>query len=332
MKKFKIIMMFIIFIIVFIFLNMLVKPKYMDDLIEGNLTYEYYDELKNHEVIFLGDCEVYANYSPMKLYSEYGINSYIRGNSQQLIWQSYGLLKETLKYEKPKIVIFNVNSMRYSEPVSEAYNRLMLDKMKWSKEKIEMINDSMLDNEDFISYVFPLLRYHSRYSELNKEDFKYLFKEKKSSYNGFIVNKGIKPNTGLPNIKKLSDYRFSDRNYDYLNKIVSLCKDNGIKLILVKAPSLYPYWYKEYDDQIKEFALSNRVDYYNFINYVDNIGIDYNTDTYDAGLHLNLYGAEKLSNYFGKILVDNYDLKDYRLDSETSKIYNEKLKKYYEEF
>ena len=43
----------------------------------------------------------------------------------------------------------------------------------------------------------------------------------------------------------------------------------------------------------------------------DEIGIDYNTDTYDAGLHLNLSGAEKLSKYFGKYLTD--DLRPDRL-------------------
>ena len=50
---------------------------------------EYYQEEKNHDVIFVGDCELYENISPQVLWDEYGINSYIRGSAQQLIWQSY---------------------------------------------------------------------------------------------------------------------------------------------------------------------------------------------------------------------------------------------------
>lgn len=330
MKYIKPIIVIIIFILIFIFLNKLLSPKYITDLVEGNMTYEYYKEQKNHEVIFIGDCEVYANFSPMVLYEEEGITSYIRGNSQQLIWQSYYILKETLKYETPKVVVFNVNSMRYGEPVSEAYNRLAIDKMKWSKEKVDIIKASMTEEESFLSYVIPLLRYHSRFDKLTNEDFEYLFKTKNSMYNGFLINKNIKPVQNLPTKRRLSTYEFKGNCYDYLNKITQLCKQNNIKLVLIKAPSVYPYWYDEYEKQIKEYAQNNNLEYYNFKEKVEEIGIDYSTDTYDGGLHLNLDGATKLSKYFSKILKEQYGLTDYRNNKQISNIYEEKLKQYKE--
>ena len=51
-------------------------------------------------------------------------------------------------------------------------------------------------------------------------------------------------------------------------------------------------------------------------------------DTYDAGLHLNLSGAEKLAVYFGRYLKENYDLKDHREDPEYVEEYNEKTALY----
>ena len=326
--KIKVILILIIFIALFLFFNRLVTPKYQDELVEGHLIKEYYDEEMNHEVIFVGDCEVYANISPMELYKNYGITSYVRGTSQQLIWQSYEIIKETLNYEKPKVIVLNVNSMRYSKPVSEEYNRLTLDNMKWSKNKVDAIKSSMIDKESFITYVFPILRYHNRITSLTKEDFKYLFKEKDISHNGFIINKNVKPYTSLPTMKKLANYKFDDIDYEYLDKIVSLAKENDIKLVLMKAPSLYPYWYQEYEDQIIEYAKNNDLDYYNFKLFVDDIGIDYETDTYDGGLHLNLDGATKLSKYFGQILIDNYELTDYRSDKNVNDIYSQKIMLY----
>ena len=326
MKYLKPIIVIIIFILIFIFLNKLLSPKYMTNLVEGNMTYEYYDEEKNHEVIFIGDCEVYANFSPMVLYEEEGIASYVRGNSQQLIWQSYYILKETLKYETPKVVVFNVNSMRYSKPVSEAYNRLAIDKMKWSKEKIDIIKASMTKEEDFLSYVIPLLRYHSRFDKLTNEDFEYLFKNKNSMHNGFLINKNIKPVESLPTKRRLSSYEFEQNCYDYLNKITKLCKENSIKLVLIKAPSVYPYWYDEYDAQMKEYSKRHNIDYYNLVEEAENIGLDYSSDTYDGGLHLNLQGATKLSKYFAERLSQNYNLTNYRGD----KVYEEKLNQYKE--
>lgn len=325
----KTIIILIIFFLMFVVLNRLLQPKYAETLVEGSMTKAYYKEPKDHEVIFIGDCEVYANFSPMVMYEEAGIKAYVRGNSQQLIWQSYYILKETLKYEIPKLVVFNVNSMRYgknSKEVNEAYNRLTMDNMKWSKEKIKMIEESKTEEETFISYCFPILRYHSRYDKLTSEDFKYLFKDKINTYNGFLINKDIKPVENLPTKRKLANYEFNSECYEYLDKITKLCKENNIKLVLIKAPSIYPYWYEEYDEQMKQYAETNGIDYYNLLEKANEIGIDYNTDTYDGGLHLNLNGATKLSKYFSKMLVKNYNLTNYANDT----IYNQKLKKYKE--
>ena len=235
MKKFlKILVVLILIVIVFYLTNKLLMPKYMDSLVEGSMISQYYDEEKNHEVIFIGDCEVYANFSPMVIYEETGITSYVRGSSQQLLWQSYYILEETLKYEKPKVVVFNVNAMRYDKPVSEAYNRLTLDKMKWSKQKYKMIKASMTDEENMASYIFPILRYHSRFDQLTKEDFEYLFKEKKNTYNGFLINKNVKPVESLPTKRRLSNYQFADITYSYLDKMTTLCKVNGIENYMMR--------------------------------------------------------------------------------------------------
>ena len=331
MKAVRVSLIVLLLLGVFWFLNILISPKYMESLVEGSMISEYYDTPKNHEVLFIGDCEVYANFSPMVLYEEEGISSYIRGSSQQLIWQSYGILKETLKYEKPKVVIFNVNAMRYSTPVSEAYNRLTIDKMKWSKEKIEMIFSSMTEEENFWSYVFPILRYHSRIFELTEEDFTYLFQRRQNTFNGFLINQNVKGVESLPTKRPLTETKFADITYEYLDKIRELSEENNIELVIIKAPSLYPYWYTEYDEQIEEYASKYGLDYYNFLENILEIGLDYSVDTYDGGLHLNLSGATKLSKYFAPILKEKYSLTDYRDNEEVNAYYQKELEKYYEE-
>ena len=324
----SVIAVLLVFAAVFCLVTRLLTPKYMTDLVEGSMISQYYRESGNHDVIFIGDCEVYANYSPMEMYRSQGITAYIRGTSQQLIWQSYYVLKETLKYETPRVVVLNVNAMRYSEPVKEAFNRLTIDQMRWSEEKVGIIQASMTEEEDFLSYVFPILRYHSRFDELTQEDWEYLFKVKDNTYNGYLVNKNINPVGTLPAKRPLADYRFADICYDYLDKITALCKENGVELILVKAPSLYPYWYEQYDEQMANYARENGLAYYNFAACIEEIGLDFQVDTYDAGLHLNHTGAEKLSRYFAQILAENHQIPDRRNDPEIAEIYNEKLKRY----
>ncbi len=309
----------------------LLQPKYMTELVEGSFISQYYREDKLHDVIFIGDCEVYANFSPMELYRQAGITAYIRGSSQQLMWQSYYVLKETFRYESPQVVVLNVNAMRYGEPVSEAYNRLTIDQMRWSAEKVGIIRASMLEEEDFLSYVFPILRYHSRFDELTQEDFQYLFQVKDNTFNGYQMNKEVRPLENLPRKRILDNYQFPEICYSYLDQIRLLCQEHGAQLILVKAPSAYPYWYEEYDAQMEEYAEKHGLTFYNFLDYVEEMGIDYSTDTYDAGLHLNLDGAEKLSAFFAQLLSQEHGVPDRRTDGEIAPIYDEKLRLYLEE-
>ena len=316
------------FVLLLSFFTMLLQPKYMEDLVEGSMISQYYREYGDHDVIFIGDCEVYANFTPMEMYRERGITAYVRGTSQQLIWQSYYILEETFRYEIPEVVVYNVNAMRYSEPVNEAFNRLTIDQMKWSSQKVGIIQASMTDKEDFWSYVFPILRYHSRFDELTGEDFTYLLKSRDNTWNGHLVNKVVNPVGTLPAKRMLPDYQFGDICYEYLDKMRLLCEENGVDLILIKAPSLYPYWYDEYESQIQDYADRHGLAYYNFLNDAEAIGIDYQTDTYDGGLHLNLPGAVKMSRWFADILAEKHGLEDHHEDAAIASVYNEKLRLY----
>lgn len=311
-------------------LQRLVMPKYMGDIREGAMIAEYYREEKNHDVIFIGDCELYENISPVILWEEYGIHSYIRGSAQQLIWQSYYLMEETFRYEKPKVVVFNVLAMKYNTPQKEAYNRMTLDGMPLSLEKIKSVRVSMTKDEHLIEYLFPLLRYHTRITELTKEDFKYLFTKEAVTHNGYAMQTGVKAAVDIPEAKPLGETSFGDTAYAYLDKMVTLCEESGVELVLVKAPTLYPYWYEEWDTQIREYAQEHSLKYYNFLEKKEEIGLDYAVDTYDGGLHLNVSGAEKLASYFGKILAEECGIQSRRGDAHLEEIWAKKIDFYNE--
>ncbi len=341
-KALKIIAAFAVCLALLLLLQALLVPKYMKTSQEGALIGEYYDNVGNNDVIFIGDCEVYENFSPITLYEEYGITSYIRGSAQQTIWQSYYLMEETLKYETPKVMVFNVLSMKYDTPAStgrseqrEAYNRMTLDTMRWSKSKWDAINASMTETEkerqSMFTYIFPILRYHDRWNQLTDEDLEYLFTRDELSSNGYLMQTGVKPYQNPYVERPLADYSFGENSWYYLEKMVTLCKENGVRLILLKAPSLSPVWWDEWDEQIVDFAKENDLLYVNMLNYQDEIGIDWTTDTYDAGLHLNVFGAEKASVWFGRLLDEKCDLPDRRRDEVVSTDWIGKCEKYYQQ-
>lgn len=311
----------------------LVVPKYISNP-EGLLTAEYYSEVGGHDVIFVGDCEVYESFVPAVMWEKYGISSYIRGSAQQLVWQSYYILEETFEYEKPDVVVFNVLALKYGEPQSEAFNRMTLDGMKWSSSKVDAIRASMTEDESFLDYVFPLLRFHSRITSLESDDFKYIFKTKKVSHSGYLMQKGIVPMTEeAQEGRTLRDYTLPKTAMEYLERMRLLCEENGSELILIKSPtnSWGYWWYDEWDEQVREYAEQKNLAYYNFIDDTEQIGIDYTTDTYDEGVHLNVYGAEKMTDYFGKILTEKHGLSECEHSDEEIEEWRERVDIYYKE-
>lgn len=321
-------------------LQALVTPKYMGDVKEGALIGEYYHSAGNNDVVFIGDCEVYENFSPITLWEEYGIPSYIRGSAQQLIWQSYYLMEETFRYETPKVMVFNVLSMKYdtnratgSQSQREAYNRMTLDGMRLSKSKWDAIFASMTEEERQweaqYSYLFPLLRYHDRWSQLTKADFQYLFHREQVSDNGYLMQVGVKPFTDEFMERPLVDYAFGETSWDYLEKMRRLCESHGTQLVLIKAPALSPVWWDQWDAQIESYAAEHDLLYINMLDYVEEMGIDWQTDTYDTGLHLNVYGAEKAAKWFGQVLREQCGLQDRRDDPTLAKDWAEKCETYH---
>ena len=350
---------------VFALLQRLLMPKYsFRNLPEGALVAEYYDEKNPHDVLFVGDCEVYENYSPVILWDEYGVSSYIRGSAQQLVWQSCYLLEEMLEKETPAAVVFNIQAMQYGEPQDEAYNRLTLDGMKMSAQKRDAINASMMDDEQAITYYLPLLRYHSRWSELSADDVRYCFKPaEKVSHAGFLMRADTRPAGMQPTVREKTSYEFGSEAWKYLDKMTELCREKNVELILVKAPALRPYWYPEWDAQIVEYAKEHSLTYINFIDLfgldtsgnevayndptgatyllrgvettldepiADELMLDFSEDTYDGGQHMNISGAEKLTRVFGNILTKTVELPDHSADEALRADWTEKSQRYYE--
>ena len=321
----------VVFCAAFAGAQQLLTPKYMSKPFEGALTAEYYNDSHRNDVLIIGDCEVYENISPVTLWEEYGIPSYIRGNAKQLMWQSRAMLEDALRCETPKVVVLSVLGMMYGEPQrdSEPYNRMTIDGLRLSRAKYDVVKESVLPDEQPLSYLLPLLRFHDRWSELTSEDLRYFFRRKPVSVNGFVMRADVKAPGWIPDPVLLPRYDFGQQAMDALDAITALCEKNDIQLVLFKAPSLTPYWYDEWDEQIIDYAARHHLAYLNALTAQDEIGLDYGEDTYDAGQHLNLSGAEKMARYLGAWLTEQCPgLTDRRGDSNYSAQWEEISERY----
>ena len=322
-------------IIGLIILNVLEKvfiPKWIT-VKDNRMTYivkGFYEEPKNSlDVIFMGNSDVYRGISPITLWDEYGIASYNFVSSGQRMWTAYYMLEESLKYQKPKLIVLNMDSAFNESNSSESNYRKAFDNMKFGTTKLKAITDPVYKNSesDILSYIFPIVRYHSRWEELTDKDFRKALKSEKFAYKGMDLITDIQPYN--------EEYKYMSRDHSkevigekclkYLNKIINLCKEQNIELLLIEIPSAES-WSKDLSNKTEDFAKEYNLEFIDMNLNASEFGFDWKTDTSDGGDHLNVYGAEKVSKYLGKIIKDKYNITDHRNEKEYEEWYKDSEK------
>lgn len=294
----------------------------------------FYSEPENSlDVMLYGSSYLFFAVSPMKMYEDYGFTSYARGSANQSIYLSYYSIKDSLRYQTPKVIVLEIGQIvNPFDPVKDEWiARRGLDWMELSPVKLEAIKNLKIDgsNQTRLSYVFPLLRYHSRWSELGDSDFEYFDWERHNYSKGQYI--GV---TKL-DFKWPADYmKETDKaaeipadNMEYFKKIVDLCREKGIELLLVKTTA--GAWTYDKYRAIKNMAEDFGVTYldFNLPEYISEIGIT--TDDFHYNVwHLRVTGAEKTSVYLGKYLKEHYSLPDRRSDTKYRSEWDDDLKRY----
>jgi len=251
------------------------------------------------------------------------------------MWTAYYMMVECLKYQTPDLIVLNMDSAFNNTHSSESNYRKALDNMKLGKNKIEAITDPAFGfkRSEQLSLLFPIMRYHSRWSELKDVDFREAFKNEAFAYKGMDLIAQIKPNKdGYKYMEKdTSKKQITGKSEKYMNKMIDLCKEKNIKLLLVELPSA-DSWSKDMSDKTFEYAKKHDLEFIDMNLNAEDFGFDWETDTCDAGDHLNVYGAEKVSKYLGKIIQEKYNIPNRKDDSNyadwntCSKIYHKDKK------
>ena len=111
----------------------------------------------------------------------------------------------------------------------------------------------------------------------------------------------------------------------YLNRIISLCKKNNINILFLSIPSPST-WNYERHNAVDYLTKNNNAPYVDLNEMISDLGINLSTETRD-GIHLNYYGAYKVSKFVGNYLNQNYQFSDHRND-ESYHTWNQDLQTY----
>ena len=329
-KSIFIILKLLIGIFLIISLNRIFLPKYITENKDGRITQEYYPQAKYSDVIFVGPSTVFSAVSPVVLWEHNGISSYVRGNASQTMWISYYMVEDALKCRKPELVCLDTTFIKYDDDfVEEPSTRKSLDGMRMSSSKIKCAMASMGEDEKLADYIVPLFRYHSRWKEFSWDDIRYAYYNNPVTFNGYLKDDEVEAADKDELVyAKGDDVKISPKNEEYLRKLLALCREKGVQVMLFKVPSFSDNWSLEYDRQIEEIAGDYGVKYTNFDAYNDAVGLDYSVDSPDGGSHLNTTGAVKFSEYLGDMIKEDYNVSDRSGDVKYQKNWEKTVSRY----
>lgn len=262
------------------------------------------------DYLVIGDSESYSSISPLGIWKDYGYVGYNCGVSRQRLQSTYYMLEKTLQKQSPKVILLETN---------EFYR-----KFNYFIEFETVLRDS-------INKILPMYQYHNSWKTLGFN--KPISRMPNLISNNTKIFKGFHYNTTVSPYMKGSYVKITgatsiihEQPLVYLNKIVALCKEKHIKLILYSTPSPKCWSYSKHNCTAA-FAKKNNLPYIDLNLYCKRIGINWLKDTRDGGNHLNYFGAKKVTSYIGKYLSIHTDLKDHRMDHRYA-TWNKALRKY----
>ncbi len=317
-------------VIVFTVLSIIIYDKIANMFCEDDINVvrieNYYKEPKDSiDVIFLGSSHVHNTIQPYQLFHDYGITSSLLSSSSQSLPCSYFLLKDALKYQHPKaVVIDSYYITRNVYAVSQARVRIITDGMPmYSTNRVEMINDISTKCEKGSdapwTFYFKLGYHHDKWEEFPWKEIESNIKTIQAT-KGYNFHKEVEKFERI--ISKDKPTPIPDIPKEYLDRIMELCKEKGIRLVVISIPYTAD---DDHKDQvleetsvlpsITEYAHNNNISYLNLMEVDDEIGINYDTDFRDWQ-HLNYYGSKKVNSYIGKYLLEEVGIENHRKDDQ----------------
>ncbi|MDD5924314.1 MAG: hypothetical protein PUC88_05965 [Clostridia bacterium] len=309
----------LIFSVVLYALSYMAKPAgYNLRHIEGI----YAEEDNSLDVVYIGGSAAFVYYAPLKAWNDYGIVSYdyAADTIQPELYKT--MIKEILKTQTPKLIVVDARSFQYrdkdnidAQPPGEVPYRNTLTGMRLSQNKVDFINKYVekQTGDEKLSYCFDIIKYHDIIVCFNGNNIKMMFGKYKEPFNGFYF---------VPKVEEIENYDFSTTDKkavssdteEILNDLLDYMDGTGIDYLFTVSPYAEKKEHKMIFNYVQE-KVENRG--YKFIDcneYTDIMKMDFDRDFYNEN-HVNIFGAEKYTDFLSEYIITNYAVPNRKDDS-----------------
>jgi len=340
----------IILVVVLVAGGICLADKVTERTVSRQKYIKFFSEQKEYDVLFYGSSHVLSGLQPMEIWDKYGITSYNLAGHAASLGMSYWVLRESLRYHKPKLAVLDIYDMyAFDQPYMDvSFMHYSLDAYPLDGLKLEAVRDLLKGRStgEKTELLFPFSVYHSRWNEVTEQSLKESFSDDYfNPYYGSEARYGVAVPMDIDRVPAQDVTEGSDGANDYIRGFVKICEDAGVQVCFMRVP--YPASVENQRAENRAMKLAEELGI-EVIDMMDDVEgapellgenvitsgelsspvVDWDTDLVDPNAHLNAYGAYKVSLFLGEWLKRVYGFTDKREDPDYAN-WNEDFEKVY---
>lgn len=268
----------------------------------------FYNEPEDaFEVLYLGSSHSYAAFPPLRLWERTGVKSYVFATQRQPLWATYAYLVDALKTQSPALVVVDCRAVL--EPVESYYDEGVtysyMDDLPFSLNKVRLAWVSAQTMAGRAELLCNFIKYHGRWTDLEEADYDFDRSVLHDPYRGYVFLPDKEELFPRPEIAGVEARAPLEGKHEYwLRRILSLCRERGQALWLVKTPSNLDAAEKALVNTVADIAAEYGVPFDDFNERYEEIGLA--PDLFFDEHHMDARGAARFADFFAEKLTARY--------------------------
>lgn len=308
----------------FIPLSYLIRPQNDN---RQNLAGFYAEPKNSLDMVYIGGSAAFVYWEALKAYNDYGFTSYCYAHNSITPQSIKYYLEEVTKTQTPEVVLIDLRPFQYGSDIVydseyweyEPYIRNGSDNMPYSTTRYNLIKTSTKNKSSTFSFYFDFFKYKSLVPQnlglvlTRKINYNYIDNKSPHNYKSFLFVYESNPLIFNDYSHIIEKKNLTEPIKNFFFDTLNYCKDNSITPLFIVHSYIQEEEHKMKYNYMKEIIESYGFDFLNTNDYYTEVNLDYSKDLYNEN-HVNIFGADKYTDFVSKYLKDHYNLPDKRND------------------
>lgn len=268
------------------------------------------------DVVFVGSSAVYTFFSPLRLWKNTGLTSYIYATPNQSVDMIRFAVEECRKTQPDALYVIELRAMLASQEDRAAIAadlRRLSDNMPYSRTRSRLIA-ALAQPQERLSHEIDLVKYHDRWKETSWEDVRFLHWGKSDPMKGWQFSDGWEPIEVRDWSAVNATIAPDEANERALEELLAYCRQEGVNAVFIATPFSLARKQAKMFNAVGDTVRQAGYEFWNLTKMADEIGLDFAVD-YSDFRHVNTLGAVKCTDWLGARLTEKGVLHSAESDS-----------------